>query len=265
MPMVGGIKGLSARGRDFLRRALDASAFKRNLLLIGPKGTMLEEIGRDLIRLGEGKEIVGIVHGGQVDRERIADFFDADGKRATTLIVLNAGQLTPNEVALFDDLVEQRGATATRLRLILCLADSVENLYDKGAIDEDLYMFFGANELQVPSIKEMPEDLVDLVRQMLQQCGPEVRVDTALRLFLTSQQWQENMVELRAVTLRAISLAQPMPPQLKHFEAALRGSIDPMKESQKTEQTALERFLRKERQRYLLASECINGQPVRAS
>ena len=63
-------------------------------------------------------------------------------------------------------------------------------------------------------------------------------------------------MELRSIIVRAISLAQPMPPKVRHFEAALRpGKAGPDQDGQI--RSTFERFLLQEKRRYKTALEIL--------
>ncbi|MFO7724801.1 MAG: response regulator, partial [Oceanipulchritudo sp.] len=53
---IGRIAGLSEKGKHFVEKAREAASFKRNLLLIGPPGTLFEQIGRDIVASSGGTE-----------------------------------------------------------------------------------------------------------------------------------------------------------------------------------------------------------------
>ena len=65
------------------------------------------------------------------------------------------------------------------------------------------------------------EDLLAIARKMVGEHTKDVTFDNKLRTLLLSHDWPENMVELRSVVLRAVTLAQPMAPQVRHFQAAM--------------------------------------------
>lgn len=249
---IGHIQGLSDTGKAFLQRARNAATFKRNLLLIGPAGTLFEEIGRDLISLAGPEERCLSLKPGQVSAETLEKPFAGEkADQPITLIVLDAEYLSQQETDLLVNLVDERGGAASSLRMIFCLSRSVEELYDSGKIDDELYLFLGTNELIVPPLKSMPEDLVEIARRELSERSENAQFDMKLRSFLLDYSWPENMLELRSAIVRAISLAQPLPPQVKHFEAALKLARQGFGKANM--RSSLERFLVQEKAKYLAA------------
>lgn len=251
LPRIAGIGGASAAGRGFLKKAMDVRSFKRQLLLIGPHGTLFEEVGKSLVELGDVRGRVHTIRASMIDGARLNEIASQAGDALVTLIVLQAEQLNPAHIGVLEEFVDRDGGRSARM--LLCLGDTVEALYDRGVIDEELYLFFGTSEIRVPALSEMPEDVVEMVRDLMEESGPDARIDSRLRSFLTEREWAENMVELRSLTLKAINLASPLPPQLRHFEAAIHATAD----EAVADRNPLERFLRLEKARYLEALEII--------
>jgi DNA-binding NtrC family response regulator len=162
-------------------------------------------------------------------------------------------QAEVDELIAFGD---EHGGSASSLRMIFCLRDTVESLYDQEKIDEELYLFLGSNELKVPALKDLPEDLVAIARKEILEQSKDATFDIKLRSLLLDYDWPENMVELRAVIIRACALAQPRPPTVCHFQAALNPDIS-ISQSTDGMRSSLERFLMHEKTRYLAAREIL--------
>jgi DNA-binding NtrC family response regulator len=142
--------------------------------------------------------------------------------------------------------------------MIFCLSQSVEELYDNEIIDEDFYLFLGANELTVPPLDKMPEDLLEMARDEIMAQSKDAIFDMKLRTLLLSHPWEENFVELKSVIVRAVTLAQPMAPTVRHFEAALdphQADASRLNDVRST----FERFLLQEKQRYEEAMQLVTG------
>jgi DNA-binding NtrC family response regulator len=254
---IGHIEGLSEKGATFLAKARQAASFKRNLLLIGPKGTLFEEISRDIVALSGESERCVFFKPGQVDRETLEKLVEGElSEQPLTVVLLDAEHLSQDEVDQLIAFGDEHGGSASSLRMIFCLGESVESLYDQGKIDEELYLFLGSNELKVPPLKDLPEDLVAIARKEILEQSKDATFDIKVRSLLLDYDWPENMVELRAVIIRACSLAQPMPPTVRHFKAALNpdASISHATDGMRS---SLERFLVHEKNRYLAAREIL--------
>jgi DNA-binding NtrC family response regulator len=254
---IGHIEGLSDKGAAFLSRARQAASFKRNLLLIGPEGTLFEEISRDIVALSGESERCVAFKPGQVSREALEKLVEGElSGSPLTIVLLDAEHLSQAEV---DELIafgDEHGGSASSLRMIFCLRDTVESLYDQEKIDEELYLFLGSNELKVPALKDLPEDLVAIARKEILEQSKDATFDIKLRSLLLDYDWPENMVELRAVIIRACALAQPRPPTVRHFQAALNPDTS-ISQSTDGMRSSLERFLMHEKTRYLAAREIL--------
>ncbi|MEX0322839.1 MAG: sigma-54-dependent transcriptional regulator [Puniceicoccaceae bacterium] len=256
MKSIGRIEGLSSKGKTFLQQARKAATFRRNLLLIGPNGTQFEDIARDIVSLAENSQRCVVMSPGSVSDQRIKDLFEGEeGETPITLILTDTEKYTAEEVDMLVELGDEKGGGDGILRMIFCLSQSVEDLYDNELIDEDLYLFLGTNELNVPELKNMPEDLLAIARAEIEKSVEDAKFDMKLRTLLLSHDWPENMVELRAVVLRAATLAQPMAPQVRHFEAALKGGSED--QAMDDARSTFERFLIQEKRRYEAAQNLL--------
>jgi len=252
---VGQIEGLSEVGAKFLAQARESAAFRRNLLLIGPPGTLFEEIAKDIISLGERSEHCVTLKPGQINTDKLNGFFTGEhAERRLALILEDAESLSQEEVDQLIQLADEKGGINGVLRLVFCLGRSVEEMYDAGTIDEEFYMFLGTNELMIPELKTMPEDLVEIARKEIEEQCENARFDLRTGNVLLEHDWPENMVELRAVIVRALTLSQPLPPELKHFETALHPVEQ---EDNNGMRSTLERFLSQEKARYSEAVELL--------
>jgi DNA-binding NtrC family response regulator len=246
---VGGIRGLSRAGRVFAERAMEGANFRRNLLLIGPEGSPVEEIARDLDQIAEVPRKTVLLRPTQITLEALEAALPS-GQGPFTLVLPDAGSLSSAEVDRVVAIGERRSGAGGDVRLVIALPDSVEALYDAGRIDEIFYLFLGTNELQVPALSEMPEDLLEMVKDALGAEGFEVgSIESKLRAFLLQQEWEGNVGQLRRTVARALELAAPKCPGVVHFEAALRQPVT------RFDLATLHGFLGRERQRYLDAAQ----------
>lgn len=248
---IGHILGLSEKGQRFLERAREAATFRRNLLLIGPPGTLFEQIGRDLVAASPVPARCISFNPGEITPEAVERLVSGDqAGEPLVLIILQTEELETEEVARLIDLMDRNGGSGGSIRMIFALQESVEDLYDAGRIDEEFYLFLGTNELRVPALRDMPEDLLEITRrEIAEQTHKGPSIDAKLRSLLLEYEWPDNLLELRSVIVRAISLSHPMPPVLKHFQAVLNRA-GPEEDSEAGFRSSLERFLTEERKRY---------------
>jgi len=250
---IGEIAGLSEKGKRFVERAREAASFKRNLLLIGPRGTLFEQIGRDIVASAGGSGRCLTLQSGDTGTEDLEGLLrDKYEGESVTLIILQAEDWSGEGIARIMDLMDTHGGASGDLRMIFGLNETVEDLYDSGKIDEEFYLFLGTNELRVPALREMPEDLLAIVRRELsEQFKGFTGIDMRLRSLLLDHDWPENLLELKAVLVRAMNKAHPMPPSARHFKAAIEAGGGGPEAEEADYRSSLERFLLEEKARYL--------------
>lgn len=150
-------KGLYAR-RDF----------KANLLVIGEDGSNFEGICRDLVSFQPASEREGFVIFDQknFDPRRFSDEFHKlvlNQCKRVTFAVISTSLLTPPERAAILAMAKKEGdfkGYPLPIRCIFCLTEDVDTLYERGELDESLYIFLGTSEIRVPALRDSPEDLV---------------------------------------------------------------------------------------------------------
>ena len=163
-------------------------------------------------------------------------------------MVADGSQLSAAEVDRLVEVAERRSGAGGDVRILIALRDSVEALYDAGTIDEIFYMFLGTNELRVPSMKEMPEDVLERVKDAFRAHSLEAGLEPRLRAFLLQQEWEGHLGQLDSVVARAIQGSSPMVPGVAHFEAAMAVPAATY------DLATVRGFLGRERQRYLDAA-----------
>ena len=92
-----------------------------------------------------------------------------------------------------------RIVAATNVNLIQAVAD--------GKFREDLYYRLNTVPIQIPPLRERPDDIILLFRKFAGDCAekyrmPQVRLDDEARQLLTSYRWPGNVRELKNITER---------------------------------------------------------------
>ncbi|WP_289160345.1 sigma-54 dependent transcriptional regulator [uncultured Parabacteroides sp.] len=92
-----------------------------------------------------------------------------------------------------------RIVAATNVNLIQAVAD--------GKFREDLYYRLNTVPIQIPPLRERPDDIILLFRKFAGDCAekyrmPSVRLDDEARQLLTSYRWPGNVRELKNITER---------------------------------------------------------------
>ena len=92
-----------------------------------------------------------------------------------------------------------RIVAATNVNLVQAVAD--------GKFREDLYYRLNTVPIQIPPLRERPEDIILLFRKFAGDCAekyrmPPIRLDDEARQLLTSYRWPGNVRELKNITER---------------------------------------------------------------
>ncbi|MCS2426658.1 sigma-54 interaction domain-containing protein [Parabacteroides goldsteinii] len=98
-----------------------------------------------------------------------------------------------------------RIVAATNVNLIQAVAD--------GKFREDLYYRLNTVPIQIPPLRERPDDIILLFRKFAGDCAekyrmPPVRLDDEARQLLTSYRWPGNVRELKNITERILVIEE---------------------------------------------------------
>lgn len=249
---------VSEKGLEFKRKLLESAEFQRCLIIVGPPGMPYEEICRDLMNSTRKRETVLYLESALITRKLLKSELEKemDGERLN-ICILNADKLSSGQEEILMEI--EQSELAVPLRIVFTFSKAVEDLYDEGSISEEFYLFLGANELHVPSLMEMPEDILAVVEAELNSAVGNARLNPATRQLLTRQSWNDNLVSLRSVILRASTLARPGLPDFRHFQMAIDqiGANTGQEDSSSGDLNLLESFLATERKNYLKAVELL--------
>src|SRR5579864_2077163 len=147
------------------------------------------------------------------DTQKIGYFEMADGG---TLFLDEIGDLDPKvQVKLLRVL---DGVSYYRLggnkkvnvdvRVVAATNQDLEELVRAGRFRNDLYHRLAEFKLEIPPLRERPEDLLAIAEQILHQHYPESRFSPDGITALLSYEWPGNVRELRNSVFRAIMLAK---------------------------------------------------------
>ena len=95
-------------------------------------------------------------------------------------------------------------------RFIFCLSENLDTLYDRGLMDENLYLLTSSSELAVPGLEEARDDIPLLAQQILvreaatRQLGAVPKLDVSAKSYLRDRSWPGNYNELQQVVLGAL-------------------------------------------------------------
>lgn len=145
-------------------------------------------------------------------------------------------EIQPKLLRLLQDREYERlGENATRssqVRIIAATNRDLAACVAAGSFREDLYYRLNVIGVRIPSLRERPEDLVELAEQYLQffskQFGRKIKgFSPAARKLLVACPWPGNLRELRNVIERAVILCRDTQLEPEDFPASVSGKRSP--------------------------------------
>jgi two-component system NtrC family response regulator len=205
-----------SKSAEFAHKLYALRNFKNYLTLSGPHGTNFAAVCRDFETLRDkpGEQFLYLTNSMVEANNLLRLLRENEGRERITLCFLEADTLDLERQRLLPQIARKSGVFAglpTPTRFIFCLSESLDALYDRGLIDENLYLLTSSSELAVPSLEECREDIVLLAQQMVareagtRQIGMVPKLDLAARSYLRDRQWPGNYNELQQVILGALS------------------------------------------------------------
>ena len=94
------------------------------------------------------------------------------------------------------------------VRVVAATNQDLEAMVETGRFRKDLYHRLGQICLQVPPLRERPEDIIPLAEHFLQQCNPRLMFSNEVVAALQSHAWPGNVRELRNAVTKAAVLAR---------------------------------------------------------
>ena len=230
--------GESQQWREVLRKATQVAGTEATVLLLGESGT--------------GKEVIArFVHRGSARRERPfvalncaalpehlleAELFGFEAGAFTgamkakpgqieqaaggVLFLDEVGEMTPTAQAKFLRVLQEREfqrlgsnrVLRADVRVIAATNRDLRKAIERGSFREDLYYRLHVFELEIPPLRERPDDILPLTDAFLAEIGrsigvPPAGVSLEARQALVNYQWPGNVRELRNVLERAAILA----------------------------------------------------------
>jgi len=221
------------------------------LLLSGESGTGKEVLAMALHRLGEEASPWVAVNMAGFDDERFADtlfghvrgaYAGASQSRRGMVERAAGGTLFLDEIGSLG--VESQGKLLrflqtgeyfplgsdaprhVRTRVVVTTNQSLEDLVAQGKFRRDLYFRLRTHHVQVPSLRERPEDIPLLLGYFLAEAAQELGKGTPtpppeLELLLSRYDFPGNVRELRSMAYDAVSLHQGRKLSMASFKRAM--------------------------------------------
>lgn len=213
--------GKDKRSIEFARKLHYHRDFKTNLIIIGHKGTDFDAIVTDLMAFETGVteyfERIGV---GELSAESMIDSLaQAQHAKAAriTFVIDHPETLESTQCGILysmakaEEPFQRNGDFAARF--VFLLSEDLDTIYDRGDIDDDLYMFMGTTEVRVPAIREVRDDLPLLSNSYLKRLADETdssipTIDSRARMYLREREWRGNQLELRTFCREMFALAK---------------------------------------------------------
>jgi transcriptional regulator with PAS, ATPase and Fis domain len=154
-------------------------------------------------------------------------FSGADGQKPGMFEMAHGGTLFLDEIGDLDPKVQVKmlrvldGVPYFRLggskkvnvdvRIVAATNQNLEELVSAGKFRSDLYHRLAQFKLEVPALRDRPEDLIGIAEQLLHQHWPESHFTGEAIGALLGYDWPGNVRELRNCLFRAVMLAKNPP------------------------------------------------------
>ncbi|HSD87534.1 MAG TPA: sigma 54-interacting transcriptional regulator, partial [Kofleriaceae bacterium] len=92
-------------------------------------------------------------------------------------------------------------------RVIATTSRPLQPLIDGGVFRRDLFYCLNIIPIEVPPLRDRPEDIPDLVRMFLARAGRQVTLTEPAMQWLSSQSWPGNVRQLATVIERTVALS----------------------------------------------------------
>ncbi|GBE29889.1 MAG TPA: sigma-54-dependent Fis family transcriptional regulator [Bacteroidetes bacterium] len=206
------ITGESGTGKELLARTIHAASARAEQPFVAVNcGSLAENLIESELFGHEKGSFTGAAS------QRIGRFEAADGG---TFFLDEAGDLSPSIQAkllrvLQERVIERIGSNepiSVDVRIIVATNKNLKQLVDQGQYREDLYYRLSVIELELPPLRDRPEDIPGLAVYFLHRFGrqlerPRLVMAPAVMGALQAYSWPGNVRELANVIERAIVLS----------------------------------------------------------
>ena len=209
------IRGESGTGKELVARAIHERSTRRDRAIVAVNCAAIPETLIEAELFGHEK---GAFTGAVAQRDGLIEA--ADGG---TLFLDEIGELTPAAQSrllrvLQEGEIRRVGATGNRhvdIRLVAATHRDLETMVREGAFREDLYYRLKVVQLELPPLRERPEDLPALTGFLLAKIGRRLKrpvpdLGEGAREAIAGHSWPGNVRELENALERAVILADAM-------------------------------------------------------
>ncbi len=207
------IHGESGTGKELIARAIHQNSLRCGKAFLGINCSAFSEQLLD-------SELFGHVRGAftGADRDRRGLFEEADGG---TLFLDEVGDMSPGMQAKLLRVLQEKeirpvGSNTVKsvdVRVVSASIKDLKQLVAAGKFREDLFYRLHVTRLQLPPLRERPEDIPELVQHFMRNntmgIPPEmVSIDEGAMKFLISYAWPGNIRQLQNEIHRCLALGR---------------------------------------------------------
>jgi len=190
---------------NFTKQIQNLRSFTSNLLLVGHAGTNFESICEDLA--SSPNDTLFLLQPEDFDDQlklasRLGGLATQENGRLT-LVIKQTEQLNDarsETIFAIDRTKAPFDKIGQTTRFIFCLRDNLDDLFDAGKINENLYLFMGTMELKIPSLEELREDIGAMSQAILETRQPSnCKLDQSAVALLKELDWPGGTLQLERV------------------------------------------------------------------
>ncbi|MFT5836626.1 MAG: DNA-binding NtrC family response regulator [Candidatus Azotimanducaceae bacterium] len=206
----------SGASATFAERLYSLRNFKSTLSLIGEPGMHYRSICEDIRGFYDSDaEHFIYLSSGSFDQEQALSLIDVaqnEGAERVTCVLLELETMSDSQKILAGALAKREGVfekLGVELRTVFCVSGDLDSLFDKGLIDENLYILMGTANVHVPPLRDCNVDVGVMAQQLVVEVAREKsmasvpRFERSARDLFRQHKWERNFDELR-VTVRKI-------------------------------------------------------------
>lgn len=143
--------------------------------------------------------------------DELDSLFNGSGSPAArakggTLLLDEVGDLSEDAQKALADMLERDGED---VQVVATTHRTLAGLVERGAFDQKLYDKLAGEVVEVPPLRNRPEDIIPLAERFAEEAGAEspVKMSPGALARLRSYPWPGNVLELRNAIERAVHLA----------------------------------------------------------
>ena len=226
----------SATAVTFLKQVESLRSFTSNLLLVGHEGTNFDVLCQDLSD-HRSDTIFNLAPADLDNPDHLASRMAGlaqDGQGRLTIVLDKIEEVNPTRAEVIFSIARSKtpfDKLGQSVRFIFCLRAKLDDLFDAGKIDENLYLFMGTMELNVPSLADFPEDVPSIAQVILEGIpGATCRLDDQAIALLKDLEWPGETRQLEAVLAEAVSASSGQTIGADTIRAAYDGKLSSKEE-----------------------------------